>query len=66
MSYLISFQYFALTPDIASSARDRVLIDKMCLWIYYCGMAAHIWWIIHAWASWDFDAGAVHEHCVSI
>jgi len=53
MSYLISFQYFVLTPDIASSARDRVLIDKMCLWIYYCGMAAHIWWIIHAWASWD-------------
>ena len=22
-----------------------VLIDKMCLWIYCCGMAAHIWWI---------------------
>jgi len=29
----------------SSTARYRILINKMCLWIYCCGMAAHIWWI---------------------
>ena len=43
--YLISFQYFVHPYGIAFSARYRVLINTMCLWIYCCGMAAHIWWI---------------------
>ena len=35
-------------PGVASIARYRVLIDKRCLCIYSCGMAAHFWWITHA------------------
>ena len=30
-SYLISFQYFVHPPGVASTVRDRVLINKMCL-----------------------------------
>ena len=43
--YLISFQYFVHPYGVAFSARYRVLINTMCLWIYCCGMAVHIWWI---------------------
>jgi len=25
----------------------KVLINKMCLWIYCCRIATHIWWISH-------------------
>jgi len=31
--YLISFQYFVHPPGVTSTARYRVLIDTMCLWI---------------------------------
>ena len=43
-SYLISLTHFIHPPGVASTARYCVLIDKMCLIIYCCGMAAHIWW----------------------
>jgi len=36
---LISFQYFIHPTGVKSAARYRILIDKMCLWIYWCGMA---------------------------
>ena len=31
--------------SIYSNLGFGVLVDKMCQWIYCCGMAAHIWWI---------------------
>jgi len=42
---LVLFQYFVHQPGVTSTTMYRALIDKMCLWIYCCGMAAHIWWI---------------------
>ena len=41
-SILFLFQYFVHSPGFASTARYRVLINKMCLWIYCCGMTANI------------------------
>ena len=44
-SYITSFQYFIHLPGVASTGRNRVLINKMCLWIYCFGIAGHLWWI---------------------
>ena len=29
-------------PGVACTAKYRVLVDTMYLWVYCCGMAAHI------------------------